>query len=325
MNDERSAALRAAKLRALVGERVGAGADSRPLPDGAALLAGASGWVMLDDPRLGPALAWAVRAGADDLHVVVDDAAVAGTLARRAGLVASRPTVWWADGAELVVADPAPVRGPAAPPVAPDLVAVLEEAGLEVVPGDGIWTGEVRGLEVARVVEGDDGPALEVGVGRFDRELTEMAQAHLTPADRVQRATEIVVEQRRPGADRHPVNQLVRERWLRSVLVAEPSRLDLGRLRPVPSVEERANLRDRGVASAVGVDPDGRDVVVTCSTGVDLDLVPAAADDRAWWSPGARLVLALPRRDAVPITTTLAEGLDLPAEVVALDEVPWPD
>lgn len=326
MSDDRSGALRAAKLRALAGDRVGDGAESAPLADGAAMLDGSSGWVLLDQvPRLGPALAWAVRAGATDLHVVVGDAPSAGVLARRAALVATRPTVWWTDGSALVSADPAPALGPADPPDAPDLVAVLSEAGLEIAPGDGTWIGEVRGLEVARVVDGPDGPVLEVGVGRFDRELTEMAQAHLTPADRVHRAAEIVAEQRRPGAVRHPVNQMVRERWLRSLVVGDPTLVGADSLRPVASVEERTNLKDAGVASAVGVDADGADVVVTCSTGVDLDLVPSAADDRAWWSPDARLLLVLPRRDALPVTEALAGALDSPAEVVALDDLPWPD
>ena len=57
--------------------------------------------------------------------------------------------------------------------------------------------------------------------------------------------------------------------------------------------------------SALGEDADGRPVVVTCSYGVDLDLVPGAADDRAMHAPGARLVLRC-RRDVHPVTGALA-------------------
>ena len=51
---------------------------------------------------------------------------------------------------------------------------------------------------------------------------------------------------------------------------------------------------------------DGRSVVVAASIGVDLDLVPAAADARLAHAPDARLVLALPQRDALAVTRRLA-------------------
>ncbi|MGI8755918.1 MAG: hypothetical protein ACR2MB_08675, partial [Acidimicrobiales bacterium] len=65
-------------------------------------------------------------------------------------------------------------------------------------------------------------------------------------------------------------------------------------------------------------DLDGRPIVVTCSTGVDLDLVPASADDRLAHAPDARLVLVVPERDAVAITRELAARLVAPAEVVTV-------
>ena len=73
------------------------------------------------------------------------------------------------------------------------------------------------------------------------------------------------------------------------------------------------------MATALGVATDGAPLIVTCSTGVDLELVPAAADDRLAHAPEARLVLAVPTRDALPITTALASKLAEPAEVVAVD------
>jgi hypothetical protein len=65
----------------------------------------------------------------------------------------------------------------------------------------------------------------------------------------------------------------------------------------------------------VGIDLDGRPLVVVCSTGVYLDLVPSAADDRLTHAPDARLLLVVPARDAVPVTTELATRLLDPAEV----------
>jgi hypothetical protein len=257
---------------------------------------------------------------------VVDRPEAAGLLARRSSHFAAPPTIWRADGATLVPAEPDPTPVPLPPPDAPDLVALLEAAGLEVVVEDGVVLGEVLGLEVARIEHGPDGPRLAVGVGRFDREATEMTHAHLAPADQVARVVDIVARYRVPGAAPHPLNQLVPERWLRSHLVADPGLVGLAELRPVPSAVGRPNLLASGVASAVGATPDGVPVVVTCSTGVDLDLVPAAADDRAAHAPDARLILAVPARDALPVTLALAGALAAPADVVPLDgewRVPW--
>lgn len=309
---------------------MGAGAAPGRFPGGAALVDGATGWVLPGErarASIGPALAWARQAGVDALHVVVDDDVAAGTVARQAAAVASVPVVWQVDGAELVPAVPAPIPVPAPPPSAPDLEAQMVEAGLELVAGDGVLLGEVLGLEVARILPGGDGePVLEVGIGRFDREVGEMTHGHLSPEERLARVVTIVAGERRPGAPPHPLNQLVPERWLRSSLVTEPSLVSAATLRPVPSVRERENLLAVGRATAVGHDASGEPVVVVCSTGVDLDLVPGAADDRDLHAPGARLILALPARDALPVTQALAERLALPAEVVSVDgewRIPW--
>ncbi|HEU5149264.1 MAG TPA: hypothetical protein VFU19_02135 [Iamia sp.] len=329
LGPDQLAALNAAKLKALTRGRVGDDAAPGALPGGAGMVDGTTAWVLLGpdaDRSLGAALAWARRREADDLHVVVDDPDAAGLLARRAALLAPAPTIWRADGTDLVPAPPAPVPALLPAPEAADLRSLLREAGLDVVEEDGATLGELLGLEVARITEGDDGPVLEVGVGRFDRELTEMAHADLAPADRLHRAVDIVAGYRRPGAPPHPLNQLVPERWMRSALVAEPDRIDVAALRPVPSAVGRTNLKDTGVATAVGLDRAGEAVVVTCSTGVDLELVPAAADDRAARAPGARLLIAVPARDALPLTQALAARLAPPAEVVPLDgewRIPW--
>jgi hypothetical protein len=59
---------------------------------------------------------------------------------------------------------------------------------------------------------------------------------------------------------------------------------------------------------------------VACSVGIDLDLVPTAAEMRALHAPGARLVLAVPARDDHPVTRRIASRLREPAEIVALPD-----
>ena len=71
--------------------------------------------------------------------------------------------------------------------------------------------------------------------------------------------------------------------------------------------------------SRLGVDDHGDTVVVACSVGVHLDLVPAAADARGALAPEARLLLVLPERDAHPVTQALAARLLQPADLVPLD------
>jgi hypothetical protein len=143
--------------------------------------------------------------------------------------------------------------------------------------------------------------------------------AGLPPLDQLLRVRDIVLEHRRPDALRHPLNQLAPERWLRARLVRDPGLVGCAQLRPAPPAVPRPNLRDPAVAFAIGVDAGGDTVVVACSVGVHLDLVPSAADARGALAPSARLLLALPSRDAHPVTQALAARLLAPAELVPVD------
>lgn len=323
------APLLAAKLRGLVraqwGEVTGEPAD---FPGGAARVDGSTGWLLLDTKplaALGPALVWADRRGLAELNLLVE--ADSGIVARRAELFTNPPAVWEIAGTVLRPAVAAPVEPPRPAPPVPSLAELLVDADLEVIVEDGIVRGEVLGLEVARIVHGTttagtpiDEPVLEVGVGHADRELTGMVHGNLPLAEQLDRVIEIVRAQRRVGAERHPLNQLAPERWLRAVLVADPARIDLTELHSAPPAVPRPNLRDPAIAMAVGVDRSGAQVVVACSVGVHLDLVPAAADARLTLAAAdARLILVVPERDAHPVTRALAERLVAPAELIPLE------
>lgn len=313
LDPDRLAALRMAKLRALVSPRwdISSDAETSKFPDGASLTdePSATTWVLMeDDPvhRLGAALAVAFRAGSRTLHVITE--ADAPVLARRAALVEFDISVWSVDGTELEAAvaappavDPAPSEG------ALSKRSLLEEAGLEVVVEGGSVTGELNGLEACRVVDSADaGVRVEAGVGRFDREAGMMVRAGMPDDEALQVVVELIAPLRRAGADRHPMNQLVKERWLRSVLVQHPEMVGAAELRAVGSAVPRTNLTEDGVATALGTDAAGDPIVVTASVGVFLDLVPSALDDRLTHSPDAKLVLVVPERDDAPITRELA-------------------
>lgn len=323
---DRRGSLLAAKLGALVRAGwEGAPADApASFPGGVHLLdaPGGRAWALLDDRperRLGALLALAHRRGLGEVHVIADDAEAAAVLARRASQLDRPPHVWLLVGAELQPAVAAPPAVDLAPPPDAELYRpVLADAGLEVVVEGGHLSGEVLGLECARVVVDEAGARVEAGVGRFDREVGSMMFAELAEVDALARAVDLVREHRRVDAPRHPLNQLVPDRWLRSVVVHRPDLVGAAELRAVGGAVPRTGLRDDGVATAVGTDLEGRPLVVACSTGVHLDLVPTAADDRLAHAPEARLVLVVPEADAMAITTDLAAHLAAPAEVVAL-------
>jgi hypothetical protein len=330
LSAERRAALRGAKLAALVAGRWGPADRARHTLGSALALAdaGSTAWVLADEAperTLGPALVWADREHIEQLHVIVDGPGnAASTVARQAGLFAPpTPQVWTVAGAGLVPAAAAMPAGQPDAPAPPGLVDLLIDAGLEVVAEGGLVRGEINGLEVARIVHGTTTagvpiaePQLEVGIGKADRELTALVHGEMAPVEQLARVVDIVRLHRRPDAPRHPLNQLVPERWLRAVLCRNSGIVGLASLRPAAGVRPRANLTERDIAIAVGNAADGAPVVVACSVGIALDLVPTASDARAAIDASARLLLALPERDDHPGTRRLAARLRTPAEVV---------
>jgi hypothetical protein len=267
-----------------------------------------------DEPArgLGPALAWADRQPIEELHVLVDDCA--GQLARQADWFAAPPTVWWVRDRELhhVEAEahhPVPAPSPEELAFAPE----IERAGAAVVVEHGAVGGEVLGLEVARVTTNDGVTALEVGIGRHDREAFGIIHGGRPAAAALASVVEAVRVQRRADAPQHPLFRIAQERWLREVVLDRPDVVGSSLLERHEGPIARPNVKDPWPAVAVG-----DDLVVVCSVGVDLDLVPYASDARAIADPGARLVLVVPERDALPVTRDLAAALREPAEIVTV-------
>ena len=263
-----------------------------------------------------------------DLHVLVEPAtkptAVSGDAIDQIGAAARRalaferaPTVWRIDGRALSEATAAPY--PAARMPAPEALAaagVLREVGVDVIVEHGEVLGEILGLEMARVVVDEHGARVEVGVGRHDREAFAMLHGDVPTAAALASVVDTVRRHRTLGSPPHPLNRLASERWLRGLVIAEPGLVGAVELSPVEPTTPRISVKDAAPAAAVGVDAAGRSIVVVCSTGIDLDLVPAAADIRLGHAPDARLVLVVPERDAHPVTLALAAALRRPAKVV---------
>jgi hypothetical protein len=168
--------------------------------------------------------------------------------------------------------------------------------------------------------DGPVAPVLQVGVGMADRELTALLHASLQPADALQRAVDVVAGLRQPSAEPHPVRQLVPERWLRRVVEGRPGMIGLDDLRPMAPPVARPGLRESAAAFATGRQVDGTAVVVAFSVGVDLDLVPAAAEMRAVVGGDPPLLLVTPERDLHGMTQRLAARLESPAALASVPD-----
>ncbi|MBV8984843.1 MAG: hypothetical protein JOZ68_06075 [Acidimicrobiia bacterium] len=319
----RAEALRQAKLRALVRGQWGEG-DRRPerFPGGAALVGADTAWVYAaEEPAraLGRGLLWAHRLPIAQLHLIVDDAS--GALARRAAAFAAAPTVWRVDDTSLIQAEPEQLgTEPALDPRLELLADVIRRSGAEPVVEHGVLRGEVLGLEVARAAIDEHGPVLEVGVGKHDRQAQGMVHVDEPTEAALARVVATVEGHRRGGAPHHPYNRLAPERWLRARAVANPALVGAAELTPIPSPVEVDDLRKSAPAPAAGVDVDGRPLVAVFSTGVDVDLVPAAVDARLSDGRGARLVIVVPERDDHPYLRPLADALIEPAEVMTVPD-----
>jgi hypothetical protein len=324
IDPERRAALLAVKLSALVRDHLGDGGVVAPgrFGPGAGLRRDGQAWVLVEDnPQrgLGPALAWARQQGADQVHVLAESGT--GQLARRARFFAGDIAVWTVVGRHLVPAEPTPRPTPGPVPTAHlAFRAILEGVGVEPVVEHGAFTGEVRGLEVCRAVHDPDlgVDRLEVGVGPHDREAFTLMHGAVPSPEALAGVADAVRAHRHRGAVHHPLDLLAAERGLLVDLIAEPALVGAAHLARVEPPVPRGGIKERWPAVAAGVDSDGRPIVVVTSHGVDLDLVPWAADARDAVDPHAELVLALPARDVVPATVALAAALIRPARIVPI-------
>lgn len=327
-DDTRLAALKATKLAVLVSALSGVAPDDLVVPDRSSTIVGCladdRAWVLADRVGdLGPALHWFRRQAVAGL-TILSEPHVAADLARRAAGLHADIEVKRVTGSEASTAEPAP---PPSPPELADEIwraaAVMADAGIAVVDDHGRLTGEVNGLEVARVeppspTDPLSEVTLSVGVGQADRQLHGYVHGHLDQLESLRRAVATVSEIRRAGAGLHPLTRLARPRWLRSVLVAEPIRAGLSGLQPQPPLRPNPGVFDTEPAAAYSA---AERVTVVCSAGVDLDLIPEAVDYRLRIDPGSRLLLVLPPQD-VKLATRGVIDLVPEAQVLAL-EPPW--
>lgn len=325
---DRLAGLNQAKLRGLVAANFDVAADAlEPVSfnGGAGLSHDGAAYLYLNEPTtsaLGATLAWGSNRGIDNLHLLVDDDG--DLMARQAQGLDPRPTVWITDGTSLVAAVPGPYPDHEVPPAVELFRRVFLEAGAEVVQQGTDLVAEVHGLEVGRAVtDGKGGADARVGVGVFDQE----AHAMISGVEVLERLPAVIDEVRAgrvAGASSQMLNRLARERWLRRVIELQPALVDADPdrpLDPVSELEPRKGIQLTHPVALRGHTTAGASLLVVCSVGIDLDLVPVAADHLAH-TPADQVVLALPERDVHHIVTSMAAFLAAPTTVLGIP-VPW--
>jgi hypothetical protein len=347
---ERRSRLLGVKLRALISDHLGREVvdETSGFPDGAAVLVGDAAWVLADGDAsrsLGGALSWAVRQPATSLNLIASSGT--GLLARRADRFRFPVSVWFPKDRELLPAMAAPI--PDVPSPSPDhleLRTMIEQAGATVNVEHGVLFGEVRGLEVCRVVDqptvglfaelGDissdptaplldavdataalerreyGGVRLEVGVGANDREAFQLLHGDIPTIEALSGVVEAVETHRTFDARQHPLNRLGQERFLRWRLEQEPGLIGMAELVPADSPVPRRNLKDP-VPCVARAQSDDAVAMVVCSTGIDLDLIPFAADVQAMYTDP--VIVVTPERDLVSITRDMAGLLAAPVEL----------
>jgi hypothetical protein len=321
VDESRRGRLLAVKLATLARDH-GATTDleTRPFALGAAGIDGRVGWVLLDERQqrgLGPSLAWGIRAGVKELQILAEEGT--GTLARRAAAFTIPIEVWHIADRVLLPAIPEPLPIPhMAPPEHEQFRTLIISGGAMPTVEHGVLIGEVRGLEVCRVVtDRYSGAArLEVGIGQHDREAFQMLHGDVPTVEALAKVVATVAPHRQHGADPHPLNRLGQERALRARLIDDPSLVGASRVEALPSPLVRTSLKDPQpcVAHAV-IEGFSRTLVV--SSGVDLDLVPFATDARLATGDPTRLVV--PARDAVPVLADINDLLDDPMAIVPVE------
>lgn len=339
--DDRRRRLLGIKLRALVADHIGreVDAEAHGFPSGAALTVDDAAWVLVDGPAtrsLGPALAWAIRHDATALHLVVEHDT--GLLARRAQRLRFPVTVWYPQARTLLPVVPEPLASSVG--AAPEHLAfasTIEAAGATVNVEHGVVVGEVRGLEVCRVVDtptvghfaelgdfdapaaaapgGDagDGVLLEVGVGPNDREAFRMLHGDIPTVEALTVVVDSVLAARSADTVQHPLNRLGQERYLRWQLEQDPSLVDMATVTPSEPPQPRPNLKEAIPCVARGVDGAGQERTLVCSVGVDVDLVGFVADVQS--TSDAPVVVVLRERDAISLTRELLALLATPVAV----------
>lgn len=320
---ERRSRLLSLKLSALIGQQLGVDASSYAAETcglGSAVISEDAVWILVEGDAsrsLGPAIAWSSKYSRP-LHLVVENHSE--VLARRASGITLPVSVWQIEDTRMrpAVTQPHPEKV-SAPVSHIEFISLIADAGAEPLEEWGVVTGEVRGLEICRVVDDSlTGVArVEVGIGVHDRETFALVHQDRSIEESIASVVEIVGVHRVVGAPFHPYNHMAPERFARWRAMRAPSTLGFASLTPVDPPERRTNVKDSVPCVALGEDASGISTAVVFVHGIDLDVVPFAVD-AAMKHVCARVMIVARPQDVVPSVRKMAEATTLPMTFATL-------
>ena len=306
-------------------EHLGLESDPQGTPEvfslGAAFLTDEAVWTLIDGDAsraLGPTLAWATRHNRH-IHVLVEKDS--GVVARRAAFFKQSISVWHVDEKSLLPA----VAEPHLPAVEADpahraLMPLISSSGADALVEHGVVVGEVRGLEMCRVVNDSiTGEArLEVGMGVNDREAFAMVHGELPTEQALRNVIEAVQVHREPGAMVHPFNQFGAERLHRWRALQAPQSIGFVELAPADPPVKRTNLKDPVPCVAKGTAKNGDQSVAVFVNGIDLDVIPFAVDAAEMHGVNS-VVIAVRQRDVTESIRRMADMTSLSVSLAFID------
>ena len=312
LEEEKRSSLNRSKLRKIISES--SGQEVGPLIDASrnGIRNNSTLWVLADEETpenlLGSSLLELTTQDDLDLVIYFENLKNAEITKRRASVLRPSPTILFlSDGNPVSVKPAANADRYNLKTAPPEFDEMCLKFGLQPICECGTWKGEILGLEVIRVSDGE----IEVGVGRFDREANSLISSGRPLPEVLSSAVEIVSSYRNPGSGFHPLARLARERWLRSDALANPEMFGFKSLTCVDPPRERESLRETMPAAATGIDETGASVLLVFSVGVDVCLVPFIAD-LVRIEQSDRVEVFLPEKDILSPVEKSLKYLDIP-------------
>ncbi|MEC7924091.1 MAG: hypothetical protein VYB80_02630 [Actinomycetota bacterium] len=232
--------------------------------------------------------------------------------------------IWIVEGKELIEHPEIPAYHPkTAPKKARSLSTTLEKLDCLVIEEHGALRAEVHGVEVARIVQTDKGAyEINVGVGEYDQNAHSTLTRDADTGKNLRQVISTVKQFRHKKASPHPLNRILRSRWLMSEAISNPALLGMEKLSYVESLSSTYDSLRNQPCSALG--RRGETVTLVLSTtGIDLSLVPHAGGQINRHNPDA-LIFLMPEQDKHPAIFRQAQHLLLEPTFTMIDE-PWPE
>lgn len=289
-------------------------------------------WILCEEPNgscLISSIALAQKQKADQIYLFVPSPAT--SLARWASHFASlKIQIWQFSKTSCEIVPPTELEYPAPLVFDPDVfIEAIEKTGAVGLVQDGILIADVKGLEVARVIQGPDLQFhLMVGVGRNDRDAHAIMNPDSDPVDLLSKVVKEVLVYRKPDISLRLENTLCGQNWLRYVVLNDPSLIGASTLSPSFIPGQQIGPSSSGPALAGGFDQKGAPMGAIFSVGIDPQIILSAIDaritlardffDNKYQPSDINILVVVPQGDDHPFITKLVNLLHPKVDLITV-------